>query len=85
MYYVVIFRSYAKKFFSRSLIIYDKMPFRVDTCTFKKEERDRKRLCRFVCMSLMVAEISLRFFTFIVSLWCFSLSSFLFPELTSIP
>ena len=84
MYYVVIFRSYAKKILNRSLILDDKMPFGVDTCTFK-EERERKRLRRFVFMSLMIAEISLRFFTFIVSLWCFSLSSFLFPELTSIP
>ena len=47
----------------------------------------RKHLRRFVFMSRMIAEISLRFFTrkFIASLWCFSLSSFLFPELTSIP
>ena len=34
MYYVVIFRSYAKKILNRSWIIDDKMPFRVDTCTF---------------------------------------------------
>ena len=77
-----------KKILNRSLILDDKMPFRVDTCTFKEEEeRGNVSVDLSLRASQMIDEISLRFFTrkFMVSLCCFSLSSFLFPELTSIP